>query len=100
MLTLLFISYRSFAEFLRALFMMTQVNFANRRGVNIMADDNKKHPFQDDTAAGEDQQKGGEASATDEDVAALSEDSDVPTDTSELEEDTATTDVEESDEQS
>ncbi len=55
-----------------------------------MADDNKKYPFQDDTAA-QDQQKGGEASVTDEDITGLSEDldTDVPTDTSDLGEDTS-----------
>lgn len=53
-----------------------------------MADDNKKHPYQDDTVA-QDQQKGGEATA--EDITGLSEDTEVPSDTSELDDDTTMT---------
>jgi hypothetical protein len=48
-----------------------------------MVDDNKKHPFQDDTAnQGQDQQKGGEATATDQDLADV-DTTDIPTVTSE-----------------
>lgn len=49
-----------------------------------MVDDNKRQPFQDDTAnKNQDQQKGGEATATDQDLTDLGDTTDVPTDTSE-----------------
>lgn len=72
---------------------MSQLLYRLRKEVkHYMTDDKKRQPFQDDTAA-QDQQKGGEATATDQDVADMGEEAELPTDTSDMEEESGTEDT-------